>query len=174
MEITVQTDRNYIGLDIQNSYFRFVLQLRFVSCSCHYCIGVLCWCSRTYSMSVYKQFMRLVEAWPKDTSRKKDLGLFLEKRVRRAFSKAEAPNVNEKECREMYEALERISNDNALKKYPLEESYRKITVSGLDYEGCHFMNSVKREEEFNKKLSTKLTNVIPSFLRRGHVAKKSS
>lgn len=134
-----------------------------------FCVGV-----PEPSMSVYKQFMRLVEAWPKDTSRKKDLGLFLEKRVRRAFSKAEASNVNEKECREMYEALERISNDNALKKYPLEESYRKITVSGLDYEGCHFMNSVKREEEFNKKLSTKLTNVIPSFLRRGHVAKKSS
>lgn len=124
-------------------------------------------------MSVYKQLMRLVEAWPKDTSRKKDLGLFLERRVRRA-SKTEVSNVNEKECREMYEALERISNDNALKKYPLEESYRKITVSGLDYEGCHFMNSVKREEEYNKKLTTKLRNVIPSFLRRGHVAKKSS
>lgn len=116
--------------------------------------------------------MRFVEVWLKDILRKKDLGFFLEKRVRRVFFKVEVLNVNEKECCEMYEVFERILNDNVLKKYLLEESYWKIIVSGLDYEGCYFMNFVKREEEFNKKFFIKLINVILLFLRRGYVVKK--
>ena len=131
-------------------------------------------CLKELTMNNYKQFLRLVEKWPKDSSRKKDLGLFIEKRVNKAFAKGNKLPVSPQECTEMYEALERLSNNNALKKYPMPESFRKATVSGLDYEGCHFMNSVKREEAYNKKMTTKLSKVIPSFLRRGHVPKSDS
>jgi hypothetical protein len=122
-------------------------------------------------MSTYKKFMRLCEIWPKDPSRKKDLGLFIERKVAKAFSKGENSTVDAQECREMYEALERIANDNASQKYPLDDNV-KLTVSGLDLEGCHALNSTEREEEYRGKLSTRVNEMLPSFLRRGYIPKK--
>ncbi|XP_048735786.1 ubiquinol-cytochrome-c reductase complex assembly factor 2-like [Ostrea edulis] len=122
-------------------------------------------------MTMYKKFMRLCDIWTKDPSRKKDLGLFIERKVAKAFSKGENSTVDAKECSEMYEALERIANDSAMKKYPLDDNV-KLSVSGLDLEGCHALNSTQREEEYREKLSTKVNEMLPSFLRRGYIPKK--
>lgn len=62
--------------------------------------------------SQYKKFLRLVQAWPVDTLKEgTDLGQHIRIQVGEKFRHGDMTTVNEVECEQAYNSMNRIAND---------------------------------------------------------------
>ncbi|XP_046402338.1 ubiquinol-cytochrome-c reductase complex assembly factor 2 isoform X2 [Ischnura elegans] len=82
----------------------------------------------------YKIFLRLLESWPVDTTKKgRDLGQHIRKKITEAFPMGEASTVNVEECEKVYLSLKKICENHYVNKYPRRYS---SSASGLTHEQC--------------------------------------
>lgn len=91
----------------------------------------------------YRNFLRLLEKWPVDPSKKKnrDLSVFIRDQLKINFAGgATDSNIDEKKCRRQYESLKRISDNYYSNKY-LRRS--QASATGLTAEQC---NSILSDE----------------------------
>ncbi|XP_042888203.1 ubiquinol-cytochrome-c reductase complex assembly factor 2-like [Penaeus japonicus] len=99
----------------------------------------------------YRNFLRLLEKWPLDETKKggRDLGEHLRIRVSEAFRLGDATPTNETECQRAYASLNRLANNTYATKYP-----RKLTSTstGVSIEECHqivstdFLKAIEESE----------------------------
>lgn len=91
----------------------------------------------------YRNFLKLLEKWPIDPTKKKnrDLSLFIRDQLKINFAGGEVgSNIDEEKCKQQYESLKRISDNYYRNKY-LRRSHASAT--GLTAEQC---NSVLSDE----------------------------
>lgn len=98
---------------------------------------------KTVMANHYRNFLRLLEKWPVDQTKKKnrDLSLFIREQLKINFSGGAVDNnVDEEKCTRQYESLKRISSNYYGKKY-LRRS--QASATGLTAEQC---NSILSDE----------------------------
>lgn len=114
----------------------------------------------TIMTSQYRKFLRLIEKWPLDHSKKdRDLGKFIRDRVKIAFESKDKSVLNTELCNRQYAALNRLADNTHLKHYKIE---KVSSASGLTPEECNlalsseFLEYLKEENQgFLSKLFRK-------------------
>ncbi|XP_063420465.1 uncharacterized protein LOC134705674 [Mytilus trossulus] len=100
--------------------------------------------------SRYKLFLRLCSEWPVDISKTdRDLGTYIRKVVGERFKLGEASQIDEKECKRQYEALQKINTDYYKTKYeiPLRKGCTGLSADELhDHLSTQSMEAMSREE----------------------------
>ncbi|XP_071496067.1 ubiquinol-cytochrome c reductase complex assembly factor 2-like [Diadema antillarum] len=101
--------------------------------------------------SRYRKFLRLMEEWPTDPSKKgRDLAVTIRERVAHGFRRGENSEINEKECDRMYEALNKIHKDVYREKYP---RIRESSATGTSMEVCRMVmatDTINHLDSLNK------------------------
>ncbi|XP_038052122.1 ubiquinol-cytochrome-c reductase complex assembly factor 2-like [Patiria miniata] len=106
--------------------------------------------------SRYRKFLRLIEEWPVDSSKKgRDLATHIRQRVAKEFSRGENTKIDEKSCDKKYEALTRIHKDFYRQKYP---RMHDTSATGSSAEDCHRVmasDTIDEMNELNKSIWTR-------------------
>ncbi|CAC5382654.1 MNF1 [Mytilus coruscus] len=98
--------------------------------------------------SRYKMFLRLCSEWPVDISKTdRDLGSYIRKVVGERFKLGEASQIDEKECKRQYNALQKINTDYYKMKY---EITLRRGCTGLSADELHEHLSTKSMEEMSR------------------------
>jgi len=89
--------------------------------------------------SRYRNFLKLCEMWPVDTSKAdRDLGLYIRRRIAEGFRQGDMTEIDVAECDRIYNSLHRIASNHYRRSYP---RLRNNNFSGLNLDQCHTMNS---------------------------------
>ncbi|XP_046567115.1 ubiquinol-cytochrome-c reductase complex assembly factor 2-like [Haliotis rubra] len=95
----------------------------------------------------YRQFLRLCEEWPLDkTKTGRDLATVIRQRVGEAFKQGEASQINEAQCDEAFEHLNKINMNAFKQKY---ERTSETGATGAVKEQCTLVVSTEALEELN-------------------------
>ncbi|XP_043274410.1 ubiquinol-cytochrome-c reductase complex assembly factor 2 [Venturia canescens] len=97
----------------------------------------------------YKNFMKLLEAWPLDKSKAgRDLGQHIRDNLKVAFAKGPHSEINQEQCDRYYNSLKRLASNYYGQHYPRTN---KSTASGLSAEECNIALSPEFEEYFKEE-----------------------
>ncbi|XP_045616234.1 ubiquinol-cytochrome-c reductase complex assembly factor 2 [Procambarus clarkii] len=110
----------------------------------------------------YRNFLRLLDKWPVDSTKAgdRDLGKYLRLRVTEGFRHGDATAVDETECQRIYASLNRIATNVHAKQYPRT---LRSTSTGLTAEECKQVIS----EEFLQILKEQDKGFFSGLFKRG-------
>lgn len=89
----------------------------------------------------YKQFLRLLESWPLDSSKKgRDLGQHIREKIAEAFPTGETSKINVEECANVHASLKRLADNYYGDKFKRTHS---SSATGLTLEQCSGITSTE-------------------------------
>jgi len=100
--------------------------------------------------SQYRNFLKLLEAWPVDkTKTYRDFGLHIRDKVKANFASGSVSSIiSEKECEKIYNSLKRLCDNHYGE---LHKRHSKSSASGLTAEQCNSVLSTEFLEYLEKK-----------------------